>query len=56
MDFSAGGSLCTIFATIYKFKSEQGWRRFDFQSPSRRDTNVEMLMGIEKTLTQVNNC
>lgn len=31
MDFKPGGALCHILATVYKFKNEQGWRRFDFQ-------------------------
>ncbi|KAG1681219.1 SWI/SNF complex subunit SMARCC2 [Nymphon striatum] len=55
MDFKTGGSLCHILAAVYKFKSDQGWRRFDFQSPSRMDRNVEMFMNIEKTLMQ-NKC
>ncbi|CAN8013492.1 unnamed protein product [Ixodes persulcatus] len=55
MDFKPGGALCHIFAAVYKFKSEQGWRRFDFQSPSRMDRNVEMFMTVEKTLVQ-NKC
>lgn len=55
LDFRPGGSLCHILASVYKFKSEQGWRRFDFQSPSRMDRNVEMFMTIEKTLVQ-NKC
>ncbi|XP_072423214.1 SWI/SNF complex subunit SMARCC2-like isoform X6 [Chiloscyllium punctatum] len=55
LDFKAGGALCHILAAAYKFKSDQGWRRFDFQNPSRMDRNVEMFMTIEKTLVQ-NNC
>jgi len=31
LDFKPGGALCHILATVYKFKSDQGWRRFDFQ-------------------------
>ncbi|XP_046577111.1 SWI/SNF complex subunit SMARCC2-like [Haliotis rubra] len=50
LDFKAGGGLCQIFAAVFKFKSDQGWRRFDFQSPSRMDRNVEMFMQIEKAL------
>ncbi len=50
MDFKPGGGLCRIFESVFKFKSDQGWRRFDFQSPSRMDRNVEMFMGIEKFL------
>lgn len=55
LDFKPGGSLCHILATVYKFKSDQGWRRFDFQSPSRMDRNVEMFMNVEKVLIQ-NKC
>ncbi|XP_026069065.1 SWI/SNF complex subunit SMARCC2-like [Carassius auratus] len=54
-DFKSGGALCHILAAAYKFKSDQGWRRFDFQNPSRMDRNVEMFMTIEKSLVQ-NNC
>ncbi|KAM9431789.1 SWI/SNF complex subunit SMARCC1 isoform 2-T2 [Clarias gariepinus] len=55
LDFKAGGALCHILGSAYKYKSEQGWRRFDLQNPSRMDRNVEMFMNIEKTLAQ-NNC
>ncbi|XP_070535822.1 LOW QUALITY PROTEIN: SWI/SNF complex subunit SMARCC2-like [Ptychodera flava] len=55
MDFKPGGGLCHTLSAVYKFKSDQGWRRFDFQSPSRMDRNVEMFMNIEKTLVQ-NKC
>ncbi|XP_072324217.1 SWI/SNF complex subunit SMARCC1 isoform X1 [Scyliorhinus torazame] len=55
LDFKAGGPLGHILGAAYKFKSEQGWRRFDLQNPSRMDRNVEMFMTIEKTLVQ-NNC
>uniref|UniRef100_H3DAR1 SWI/SNF related BAF chromatin remodeling complex subunit C2 n=1 Tax=Tetraodon nigroviridis TaxID=99883 RepID=H3DAR1_TETNG len=52
LDFKSGGALCHILAAAYKFKSDQGWRRFDFQNPSRMDRNVEMFMTIEKSLVQ----
>ncbi|XP_071943281.1 SWI/SNF complex subunit SMARCC2-like isoform X2 [Antedon mediterranea] len=54
-DHKPNGALCHVLYAVYKFKSEQGWRRFDFQSPSRMDRNVEMFMNIEKTLVQ-NKC
>uniref|UniRef100_A0A674MMR5 SWI/SNF related BAF chromatin remodeling complex subunit C2 n=1 Tax=Takifugu rubripes TaxID=31033 RepID=A0A674MMR5_TAKRU len=54
LDFKSGGALCHILAAAYKFKSDQGWRRFDFQNPSRMDRNVEMFMTIEKSLVQYN--
>uniref|UniRef100_A0A8C9TI15 SWI/SNF related BAF chromatin remodeling complex subunit C1a n=1 Tax=Scleropages formosus TaxID=113540 RepID=A0A8C9TI15_SCLFO len=55
LDLKPGGGLCHILGSVYKFKSEQGWRRFDFQNPSRMDRNVEMFMTVEKALVQ-NNC
>ncbi|XP_063952761.1 SWI/SNF complex subunit SMARCC2-like isoform X1 [Lytechinus pictus] len=55
LDFKSGGGLCNVLMAVYRFKSEQGWRRFDFHSPSRMDRNVEMFMQISKTLIQ-NKC
>ncbi|VDI77388.1 Hypothetical predicted protein [Mytilus galloprovincialis] len=55
LDFKASGSLCHIIAAVYKFKSDQGWRRFDFQSPSRMERNVEMFLQIERSLV-ANKC
>ncbi|PFX30455.1 SWI/SNF complex subunit SMARCC2 [Stylophora pistillata] len=52
MDYSSGGSLCIIFANVFKTKMEQGWRRFDFQSPSRMDRNVELFLNMEKALRE----
>ncbi|XP_059175655.1 SWI/SNF complex subunit SMARCC1-like isoform X2 [Physella acuta] len=49
-DFKPGSGLCQIFQAVFKFKSEQGWRRFDFSSPSRMDRNVEMFLQVEKAL------
>ncbi|RXG58946.1 SWI/SNF complex subunit SMARCC2 [Armadillidium vulgare] len=50
LDFKSGGGLCHILLTVYKFKSDQSWRRFDFQSPSKRDANIELFKEIEKAL------
>ncbi|XP_037549055.1 SWI/SNF complex subunit SMARCC1b [Nematolebias whitei] len=55
MDLRPGGGLCHILGTTYKFKVEQGWRRFDLQNPSRAERNVEMFGEIDKALLQ-NNC
>ncbi|XP_061885440.1 SWI/SNF complex subunit SMARCC1-like isoform X2 [Entelurus aequoreus] len=55
LDLRPGGGLCHILGSVYKFKVEQGWRRFDFQNPSRTDRNVEMFAMIEKALIQ-HNC
>lgn len=30
LDFKQGGALCIILSTMYRFKSEQRWRKFDF--------------------------
>lgn len=55
MDLHPGGGLCHILGTAYKFKAEQGWRRFDLQNPSRGERNIEMFRSIESALVQ-NNC
>ncbi|KAH3703095.1 hypothetical protein DPMN_078123 [Dreissena polymorpha] len=55
LDFKPCGALCQILAAVFKFKTDQGWRRMDFQSPSRMDRNVEMFMQIMKSL-QTNKC
>ncbi|ESN93812.1 hypothetical protein HELRODRAFT_193880 [Helobdella robusta] len=52
LDFKPSGSLCHLFTETLKFKAEQGWRKFDFQNPSRMDRNVEMFMQTQKTLIQ----
>ncbi|XP_047240787.1 SWI/SNF complex subunit SMARCC1b isoform X2 [Girardinichthys multiradiatus] len=55
LDLQPGGGLCHILGTAYKFKVEQGWRRFDLQNSSRTERNIEMFGAIEKALIQ-NNC
>ncbi|XP_065666674.1 SWI/SNF complex subunit SMARCC2 isoform X3 [Hydra vulgaris] len=52
MDYSPEGSLCHLLSCAFKFKVNQGWRRFDFQSPSRADRNVEMFLNIERLLKE----
>ncbi len=49
-NFMPDGSLGHILATMYRFKSDQGWRRFDLTSPSRRDMNMEMCREIRAAL------
>jgi len=51
-DFSQGGSLCHILSSMYKYKTEQGWRRFDLQSPSRKENNLAMCMKVEEALSE----
>ncbi|XP_067359219.1 SWI/SNF complex subunit SMARCC1b isoform X3 [Channa argus] len=55
LDLQPGGGLCHILGSAYKFKADQGWRRFDLQNPSRTERNVEMFGAIERALIQ-NNC
>ncbi|XP_053302165.1 SWI/SNF complex subunit SMARCC1b [Pleuronectes platessa] len=55
LDLRPGGGLCHILGTAYKFKAEQGWRRFDLQNPSRTERNVEMFSSIKGALIQ-HNC
>jgi len=42
LDFSPDGSLCHILQTMYKYKFDHGWRRFDLSSPSRKEANLSM--------------
>ena len=35
---------------MHQFKNEQGWRRFDLSSPSRKDANLEMCQKVEEVL------
>ncbi|XP_003376150.1 conserved hypothetical protein [Trichinella spiralis] len=51
-DFEPGGGLCQILAAVYKFKVEQNWRKFDFQSPNKMERNTEMFFAVEKALQQ----
>ena len=37
---------------MYQFKNEQGWRRFDLSSPSRKDANLEMCQKVEEVLVK----
>lgn len=55
LDFKPGGSLCHILATMYRYKLEQRWRKFDFSTPktaSRKDPNIQMLEVIERALIE----
>ncbi|KAF2358671.1 SMARCC C-terminal [Trinorchestia longiramus] len=50
LDLKPDGGLCHIMSTVYKYKSDHSWRRFDFQSPSRREANIELLRSILSAL------
>ncbi len=51
-NFLPDGSLGRILASMYKFKNDQGWRRFDLSSPSRKDMNMEMCREIQEALVE----
>jgi len=53
-DFAPNGSLCQILSALYKYKSDQGWRRFDLGSPSRKDANLQMCLKVEEALIDLN--
>ncbi|XP_015108391.1 SWI/SNF complex subunit SMARCC2 [Diachasma alloeum] len=58
LDFKPNGGLCHILATAYKFKTEQTWRKFDFNVPksgSRLDRIIEMMRVAERALIE-NRC
>merc|ERR1719215_889219 len=50
LDFTPDGPLCHMLSTMHQFKNEQGWRRFDFNSPSRKEANIEMCQKVEEIL------
>ncbi|XP_053692375.1 SWI/SNF complex subunit SMARCC1 isoform X1 [Sabethes cyaneus] len=55
MDFKPGGSLCHILATMYRYKAEQRWRKFDFtvnKNPMRKDPVIQMLLDMETALIE----
>merc|ERR1719412_146913 len=52
LDFTPDGPLCHILSTMYQFKNEQGWRRFDLSSPSRKDANLQMCIQVQEDLIE----
>ena len=54
LDFTPDGSLCHILAAMYKCKFDQGWRRFDLNSPSKKDANLDMCTKAEEALIEKN--
>ena len=50
LDFQPGGSLCHFLMAMYKYKFDQGWRRFDLSSPSKKDLNLTMFKKAEEAL------
>lgn len=36
----------------HRFRTDHGWRRMDFASPSRMERHIEMMVAIEKALIQ----
>lgn len=52
LDFTPDGSLCHILFAMYKSKHEEGWRRFDLSTPSKKDANLSMCQKIEETLIE----
>lgn len=55
LDFKPGGGLCVIFASMYRFRTEQRGKKFDFtigKNTSRKDPNIQMIMDIEAALIE----
>ncbi|XP_053207965.1 SWI/SNF complex subunit SMARCC1-like [Panonychus citri] len=52
LDTKPGGGLCHILGTMFKFKYEQGWRKFDLQATSipKIEKNLDLLRAVEKIL------
>lgn len=57
MDFKPGGSLCQIFSNMYRYKTDQRWRKFEFnvtkaQSRKDKDPIMQLLNEIETALIE----
>lgn len=57
LDFKPGGSLCHIFSNMYRYKTDQRWRKFEFnvtkaQARKDKDVNQQLCGEIEETLTE----
>lgn len=55
LDFKPGGGLCTIFSTMFRFRTEQRGKKFDFsvgKNPTRKDPNIQLLIDIEQALVE----
>jgi SWI/SNF related-matrix-associated actin-dependent regulator of chromatin subfamily C len=49
-DLAPQGALAAILRHCYEYKKSQDWRRFDLQTPSKRDANLQLLMAVERDL------
>ena len=49
-DMSARGSLHAILRQCFEYKKTMDWRRLDFQTPAKRDANLQLLMSVERVL------
>lgn len=49
LDFSPGGSLCHIFSNMYRYKSDNRWKKFDFNvtKTARKDKDQNAPMAID---------
>lgn len=57
LDFKPGGSLCQIFSNMYRYKTDQRWRKFEFnvtksQARKDKDPNTQLLVDIETALIE----
>lgn len=56
LDFKPGGSLCHIFATLYRYKAEKLLEKFDFDFTGTCediDPQIKMAIEVQKTLINV---
>eukprot|EP01118_Nematostelium_gracile_P013414 TRINITY_DN5058_c0_g1_i1.p1 TRINITY_DN5058_c0_g1~~TRINITY_DN5058_c0_g1_i1.p1 ORF type:complete len:263 (+),score=59.20 TRINITY_DN5058_c0_g1_i1:114-791(+) len=49
-DYEAGGALCTLLSTCFLFKYTEGWKRFEFTNPEKRENNLKCFEMIETEL------
>lgn len=56
LDFRPGGSLCHIFSTMYRYKADQRWRKFEFNATKTqpKDTDPNIQLSLETSLIEQN--
>ncbi|CAD5122760.1 DgyrCDS11168 [Dimorphilus gyrociliatus] len=51
LDFKSGGAACCLFTAAFKFKFDQGWKKFDLGTASKLEQNTEMFTEMWNSLT-----
>jgi len=49
-DYGEKGSLALLLRKALEYKHNNDWRRFDFQSPTKRSNNIALLLYVQEAL------